>query len=245
MKVLLVDDQILFRETVALFLDALMENVQVVQAGSCDEALNVLDRLTARDLILMEIHLPGSSGNTGIGLIRGRFPSVPVVGLSSCIQQEMILRAIDAGAMGYIPKSSSAEALRAALQFVMSKGIYLPDVFFNYKGGAPSLIGDATTLPAHVGVTPADIGLTPQQSIVLFLLLLGKSTEAICRDLSLSSRSVKIHTSVALRALNATTRTQAVMAAGRLGLRFEDRFAEYLVDASLKYRISQKDKQKG
>jgi DNA-binding NarL/FixJ family response regulator len=69
--------------------------------------------------------------------------------------------------------------------------------------------------------TPGDLGLTQRQSEVLFLILQGKSAKAICRDLSLSSSTVKIHTSAALRALNVTTRTQAVIAAGRMGLRFD------------------------
>ena len=71
-------------------------------------------------------------------------------------------------------------------------------------------------------ITPRQLGLTPRQADVLFLILQGKSAKAIAKDLSLSSSTVKIHTSAALRALNVTTRTQAVIAAGRLGLRFDD-----------------------
>ena len=115
--------------------------------------------------------------------------------------------------------------LFAALQLVLSKGIYIPPEVFLRDRGVPGTMPpraatDKSATTDHA--TPADLGLTPRQSEVLFLILQGKSAKAICRDLSLSSSTVKIHTSAALRALNVTTRTQAVIAAGRLGLRFDE-----------------------
>jgi DNA-binding NarL/FixJ family response regulator len=108
---------------------------------------------------------------------------------------------------------------------VLSKGIYIPPEAFLRDRGAvarttAAIPFDKSSSAEHA--TPRDLGLTPRQSDVLFLILQGKSAKAICRDLSLSSSTVKIHTSAALRALNVTTRTQAVIAAGRLGLRFDD-----------------------
>jgi DNA-binding NarL/FixJ family response regulator len=135
------------------------------------------------------------------------------------------LDAIDAGAMGFIPKSSSSAVLFAALQLVLSKGIYIPPEAFlrDRKVGARTVAHTAADGPgASQHATPGDLGLTPRQSEVLFLILQGKSAKAICRDLSLSSSTVKIHTSAALRSLNVTTRTQAVIAAGRIGLRFDN-----------------------
>jgi DNA-binding NarL/FixJ family response regulator len=126
--------------------------------------------------------------------------------------------------MGFIPKSSSSAVLFAALQLVLSKGIYIPpEVFLRDRGISslpPRAAGDKSTISHRA--TPAALGLTPRQSEVLFLILQGKSAKAIARDLSLSSSTVKIHTSAALRALNVTTRTQAVIAAGRMSLRFDE-----------------------
>ena len=70
-------------------------------------------------------------------------------------------------------------------------------------------------------MTPAELGLTARQSDVLYLILQGKPAKSISRELGLSTSTVKSHTSAVLRALNVTTRTQAVVAAGRLGLRFQ------------------------
>jgi DNA-binding NarL/FixJ family response regulator len=223
MKILLVDDHVLFREGVALLLQSLVAGDPLLQVGTCADALELLAQNTGVELVLMDIHLPGTSGLNGIVLIRERFPLIPVVALSSSDDKQTILSAIDAGAMGFIPKSSSAAVLSSALQLVLSKGIYIPpEVFLRERTPTDSLLRRMANSPgAAAYTTTADLGLTARQAEVLFLILQGKSAKAICRDLSLSSSTVKIHTSAALRALNVTTRTQAVIAAGRLGLRFD------------------------
>jgi DNA-binding NarL/FixJ family response regulator len=225
MKILLVDDHVLFREGIALLLKSLVAGDSLYQAGTCEEAVTRVTEDPSIELVLMDINLPGSSGINAIALIRAEFPLIPVVGLSSSDDKQTILDAIDAGAMGFIPKSSSSAVLFAALQLVLSKGIYIPPEAFlrersvGTRSGARAGAGKSG---ASDHATPADLGLTPRQSEVLFLILQGKSAKAIAKDLSLSSSTVKIHTSAALRALNVTTRTQAVIAAGRLGLRFDD-----------------------
>jgi DNA-binding NarL/FixJ family response regulator len=225
MKILLVDDHVLFREGIALLLRSLVADDSLYQAGTCEEALAQVVLDPTIELVLMDINLPGTSGINAIALIRAEFPLIPVVGLSSSDDKQTILDAIDAGAMGFIPKSSSSAVLFAALQLVLSKGIYIPPEAFLRERGA----GTRTVAHTNGGqpgssehATPKDLGLTPRQSDVLYLILQGKSAKAICRDLSLSSSTVKIHTSAALRALNVTTRTQAVIAAGRMGLRFDE-----------------------
>jgi DNA-binding NarL/FixJ family response regulator len=225
MKILLVDDHVLFREGIALLLRSLVADDSLYQAGTCEEALALVAQDSNIELALMDINLPGTSGIKAIALIRAEFPLIPVVALSSSDDKQTILDAIDAGAMGFIPKSSSSAVLFAALQVVLSKGIYIPpEAFLRDRSvvarGAARTIADRSGTSEHT--IPKDLGLTPRQSDVLFLILQGKSAKAIAKDLSLSSSTVKIHTSAALRALNVTTRTQAVIAAGRLGLRFDE-----------------------
>jgi DNA-binding NarL/FixJ family response regulator len=223
MKILLVDDHVLFREGIALLLRSLVADDSLYQAGTCEDALALVAQDPGIELVLMDINLPGTSGINAISLIRAEFPLIPVVGLSSSDDKQTILDAIDAGAMGFIPKSSSSAVLFAALQLVLSKGIYIPpEAFLRDRSVAARTVAHADKGGASERATPKDLGLTPRQSDVLFLILQGKSAKAICRDLSLSSSTVKIHTSAALRALNVTTRTQAVIAAGRMGLHFDD-----------------------
>ena len=266
MKVLLIDDHRLFREGVALLLRSLMQDIVISEAGSCEEALvhlaHGLDAAeqaskpgTATELILMDLGLPGMSGLDGITLLRARYPDVPVVALSASENLETVLLALDAGAMGFIPKSASAAILVQALHLVLAKGIYLPpSIFLAARNGAPELPAPLAKLAAeaveapdfdtltpsrdahesHQSPTfhaahehlmtptrPAELGLSPRQTEVLHLILQGKSNKLICRELDLSIITVKVHTSAVLRALHVTTRTQAVVMAAKLGLRFD------------------------
>ncbi len=222
MNILLVDDHPLFREGMSLLLHSLLDDVTTFEAGSSEEALEKLATLEQVDLMMIDIGLPGMSGLEGLSVVRRDFPDVPVVVLSSNDDRESVLSALDRGAMGFVPKSSSSKVLEAALKLILAKGVYLPaNVFLAERAGT-----DIRVLPTPGGqaqahnVTCEQLGLTPRQSDVLHLVLQGKSTKAICRDLNLSISTIKTHTSAALRALNVTTRTQAVIAAGKLGLQF-------------------------
>ncbi|HSI51557.1 MAG TPA: response regulator transcription factor [Ideonella sp.] len=232
MNVLLIDDHALFREGLALLLRPLQADLVVFEAGSCEEAQTLLAVQPDMRLVLMDLGLPGMSGLEGIAWLRVHCPDAAVVALSSADDRETVLSALDAGAMGFIPKSSNSSVLIGALGLVLAKGIYLPpSVFLTGPAGgrAPTRWVDhpptesappSDVQVAHAPVrTPADLGLTPRQTDVLDLILQGKAAKLIGRELGLAPGTVKAHTSAVLRALNATTRTQAVVAAGRLGLR--------------------------
>jgi DNA-binding NarL/FixJ family response regulator len=225
MTILLVDDHVLFREGIALLLATLEANVHVLEAGTCGAALDIIAETEGIDIVLMDIQLPDASGLSAIATIRERYPSIPVIAVSSNGEKEAVLAALDAGAMGYIPKSSPSAVLKGALQLVLSKGIYLPpSAFLTHVSRPPSkapVDSDPTSAEANP-VTPETLGLTTRQAEVLFRILQGKSTKLISRELSLSTGTVKAHTSAVLRALNVTTRTQAVVAAGKIGLRFTE-----------------------
>lgn len=225
MQILLVDDHTLFREGVALLLARLGPEVVVLHAGTCEDAFAVIGKTSAIDLILIDLNMPGMSGMEGIAVLRGRHPDIPVVAMSSDDGRETVLRAIDQGAMGFIPKSSTSEVMLGALRLILAKGIYLPpSAFLETRGAAPR--NSNPQQPTHdtraaTAKTLAQLGLTARQADVLFLVLQGKPTKTICKELNLSASTVKAHTSAVLRALNVTTRTQAVVAAGRLGLTFD------------------------
>lgn len=217
--ILLVDDHALFRDGLALLLGPLRADLRTSQTGSVEEALTTIASAGLPDLVLMDLGLPGMPGLDGIVLIRQRHPELPVVALSSADDRDTVLRALDAGAMGFIPKSSTSAVMLAALELILARGVYLP----------PSVLPGASagTLPAppaaqsaRAGAGAARLGLTPRQCDVLYLILQGKPAKLIERELDLAPSTVKAHTSAVLRALNVTTRTQAVVAAGRLGLRF-------------------------
>ena len=218
MKILLVDDHQLFREGLVILLKRLDDNVNAVEAASCAEAFACLKRESDIELILLDVGLPDMSGLDGIAIIREQHPGIPIVVLSSQEDRASVLRALDQGAMGYIPKTSSSDVMISALRLILANGIYLPPIaFMGASANAPSALPAAPPGSKR----PGDLGLSPRQAEVLFQILQGKPSKLICRDLNLSASTIKSHTSAVLRALNVTTRTQAVVAAGKLGLRFD------------------------
>jgi DNA-binding NarL/FixJ family response regulator len=222
MKILLIDDHPLFREGVALLLKPLVEGLETWEAGSCEEAFALLAQRGSADLVLIDLGLPGLSGLEGLSRLRSDHPEMPVVVMSSADDKDTVLAVLDAGAMGFIPKSSTSQIMLGALRLILAKGIYLPPSAFLSGRAMPPPAPAQMMVQGAQGRRPAELGLTPRQADVLHLLLQGKPAKLIGRQLNLSLSTVKAHTSAVLRALNVTTRTQAVLAASRMGLRFDE-----------------------
>jgi DNA-binding NarL/FixJ family response regulator len=224
MKVLLVDDHVLFREGLSLLLRTLMHDVQLFEAGNVQDAVSQIAAQSGMDLILLDLGLPDMVGTEAIGYVRDQYPDIPVVALSSSEDRGTVLSALDRGAMGFVPKSASSSILTAALQLILAHGIYLPpSVFLSDRGIGTEPATDSSVRnprPPTDRKTATQLGLTPRQADVLYRILQGKSAKLISRELNLSASTVKTHTSAVLRALNVTTRTQAIVAAGRMGLQF-------------------------
>ena len=221
MQILLIDDHAMFREGIALLLRHLDQDVCVIQAGTCEQGFKELQNQSDIDLILLDLDLPDRPGMNAIAELRERFPDMPVVVLSSLEDRTTVIDVLDRGAMGFIPKSYTGDILFDALKLILAKGIYLPPtIFFPAKPNhAPGISAGQREVHAK---SPSELGLTDRQTEVLYLLLQGKSTKLICRELKLAEGTVKNHTVAVLRALNVTTRTQAVIAASQIGIRFSD-----------------------
>jgi DNA-binding NarL/FixJ family response regulator len=216
LKVLVVDDHPLIREALRQVLRALSKNIELLEAGSATEALAAADKCDGLDLILLDLTLPGRDGYEVLRELRERYPAYPVVVLSASDQSEVVMRALDAGAMGFIPKTSSNEVLLGALRLVLSGGVYLPAEVLRHSP-APVLVSRSAAAAAGTGYR--DLGLTERQAQVLALVVQGKPNKIICRELNLAEGTVKIHVTAILKALGVTNRTQAVIAVGRLGLK--------------------------
>jgi DNA-binding NarL/FixJ family response regulator len=218
LKILVVDDHPLIREALRQVLQALDTRIELLEAVTCAEALELTRCNQDISLILLDLALPGVDGFEALRQLREEFPGIPVVVLSASEQPETVLRAIDGGAMGFIPKTSSSQLLIGALRLVLSGGIYLPlEVLRRQEAIAPGAPPPAAT--AAQLRNPREIGLTERQSQVLALVVQGKPNKLICRDLNLAEGTVKIHMSAILKALGVTNRTQAVIAVSKLGLK--------------------------
>lgn len=205
MKTLLIDDHPLFREGLALLMSSSFPELECRQAGSIDQAFDILDSEPDIRLVLLDLTLPDSTGTQGLRRLRDKAPGVTVVVLSADETPETVLAAIDHGAAGFIPKTARPGAMRTALDIVMAGGVYLP----------PGMLGS----PPVAATQDNTLGLSARQLEVLKLLIEGKSNKLICRELELSESTVKTHLAAVFRKLEVSSRTQAVVAAARLGLR--------------------------
>ena len=225
MKVLVVDDHALIRDALRRVLEQLEREVTVFEAGDCGQAFRVIEAQPDLDLVLLDLNLPGMHGLTALTELRTRYPAVSVVVVSAANDRVTVTQALDHGAMGYIPKSSSNEVLASALRLVVSGGIYIPPEILGRSepkmepGNAESPAPDAGSSPPRL--LPSDLGLTERQAQILILLMQGKSNKLICRELDLAESTVKNHVTHVLKTLNVTSRTQAVIAAARMGLVLE------------------------
>ncbi len=218
MKVLVVDDHPLIIEALRHTLAPLDQTLELHEAKTAADARKLLALQCDADLLLLDLGLPEISGFDLLTEFRDQYPSIPVVVLSGSDRREDVMRAIDSGAMGYIPKTSSSKVMLSALQLVLSGGVYLPP--FALRPDSP--ITRRTTNQSQAKyVTPRELGITDRQCQVLALLLQGKPNKLICRELDLAEGTVKIHVAAILRSLNVSTRTQAVVEASRLGLQID------------------------
>lgn len=239
MKVLLVDDHPLILSALQTVIRGLGDDVLVEGVDSAAAARAVLQRDDDYDLVLLDLALGDADGFDVLVELRQTYPALPVVVVSASERASDVIRAIDLGAMGFVPKRSSNAQLTDALKMVMSGGLYVPPMLLGLPvaGSAPTAAGvdpEADTVPAvmqtrslplgqaarpeaHQQVLRLEtIGLTPRQSEVLALLLKGLPNKLIARELKLSVETVKDHVAAVLRALGVSTRTQAVLAVSQM-----------------------------
>lgn len=210
MKILLADDHPLFREGVKHVLMQLGDEVDIVDAHDYPSLFAEAANHPDLDLVLADLYMPGMGGHEGIAEFRNQFPDTPLVIMTASESRTDARRALASGALGYVLKSSPTQVMIEALKRVLNGGVYVPLI----------MEGDEQT-DDPVSLMPLSkqgIRLTGRQLEVLKLLLEGKPNKLIARDLDLSEGTVKIHVAAIFRALSVTNRTEAAVAAQRLGL---------------------------
>jgi DNA-binding NarL/FixJ family response regulator len=222
LTVVVIDDHLLVREGLKQVLKQIDDAVEMYEAPNAAEGLRLTAACQELDLVLLDLSLPDRSGFEALPEIKRLRNDVPVVVLSASTSSADVQRALQGGAAGFIPKSSTAGVTLGALRLVLSGGIYVPPEILL----TPENPADGQTPPklahglgaAKPQVSAQELGLSERQMQVLLLLVQGKTNKAIARELDLAEQTVKAHISAVLRALSVSNRTQAVIAVAQLGL---------------------------
>lgn len=211
-QILIADDHPLVRGALKQALTTELENVSVFEAGSLPEAIEQVEAHKGDiDLVLLDLHMPGMNGFTGLFTLRASYPDIPVSIVSASQELPVVRRSIEYGASAFVPKSAPVDEIGLAVKTVLDGGMWMPDWARDAVENGPS-DDEATDLAEKIGQ------LTPQQLRVLNMLTEGKLNKQIAYELDVTEATVKAHVSAILRKLSVHSRTQAVIIARELQL---------------------------
>lgn len=218
MKILLVDDHALITNAMTTLLLDLDPKTEIHTAGDAAGAERLVEAHPDADLMLLDLGLPGTTGTNLLEALTNRAPELKILVLSGVQDQRTVMRVLQLGASGFLPKSMATETLINAVRFVMSGGVYIPaDLLEDATRGA-SMLGLPERGRDMLGrPTTGRVQLTERQEQVLQLLARGSPIKVICRELGLSEGTVKTHVTAIYRAFGASNRTEALLAARRNG----------------------------
>ena len=206
--VLIADDHPLFREALRGAVERTLPGVRLFEADGVDALYALADHHADADLLLMDLTMPGAHGFSALVHLRARHPQLPVVVVSAREEPAVMRRALDHGALGFIPKSADSHVIGAAIGAVLDGEPWAPAEVHC----APAVGRDEHEVAQRVRE------LTPQQFRVLQMLGSGRLNKQIAYEIGVSEATIKAHVTAILRKLGATNRTQAVLMAARLAL---------------------------
>lgn len=208
MKILLADDHPLFRDGVRPVLHKLDYHVEVLEARDFPGAFEIARRVPDLELAILDLYMPGLAGVEGVRKFRDQFPAIPVVVVSGVGESDDIQRLLAHGVLGYLHKSSPSDLILGALRLVLAGGVYVPSTLLHPPQDTPSQ-GNALLREA---------GLTDRQIEVLAELATGRSNRQIAETLNVTEGTVKIHLASIFKTLGVNSRTEALLAAQKMGL---------------------------
>lgn len=205
---LIADDHPLFREALRGAVQRLLPQASLFEADGVDALCAMADDHPDADLLLMDLTMPGAQGFSVLVHLRARHPQLPIVVVSAREEPAIMRRALDHGALGFIPKSVDAATIGTAISTVLEGGRWVPQ----QAHGAPAVGRDEHEVALRVR------DLTPHQFRVLQMLGSGRLNKQIAYELGVSEATVKAHVTAILRKLGVTNRTHAVLMARQLAI---------------------------
>jgi DNA-binding NarL/FixJ family response regulator len=212
MKVLIVDDHTLVRHGLALLVKECFPDAEVMEAGSADEAMERLQEDKV-EVALVDVRMPERDGLELLRDIKGNYPDVPVIMLTTFDHSRYVKQALSDGADGYMLKDANPEDLDQAIRVAMSGGGNV------LSARAIRSLFEENEPRAEEKESPArPESLTQRETDILAQLAEGRSNREIARSLFLSEKTVKAHLAAVFRKLGVANRTQAAMVAVTMGM---------------------------
>lgn len=209
MEVLLIDDHPIIHETLGAVVRSLAPEAQVHSETDLGGAVARARSLKNLELVMLDLGLPGCTGIEALVRFLKVIPRSKVIVISATEDSASVRAALDAGAVGYLPKTSTPKVMADALRLVLDGGFYVPP---QAMGAVPPV----RRLPNF-----ADLGVTERQADVLKLVAKGLSNSEIAHALGISENTVKQHAHAAYRALGVSSRTEAMVVLAKMGIRDE------------------------
>lgn len=194
MKILIADDHELYREALSLLVSNQFADADITEVADFRELLGVASEACDWAAFIIDLNMPGADFPSAIRTLNQRYPTVPIVVITSSDRPEDTQQALQAGALGYILKSMKNEEIAQSLTLIVKSGISLHP---------------ATSAPP----SSANGELTPRQTEVLKRMCEGASNKRIALDMGLSESTVKIHVRAILSHFDVANRTEAVIQA--------------------------------
>ncbi|MDH0747568.1 response regulator transcription factor [Pseudomonas sp. GD03842] len=201
-EILIADDHPLFRGALRQALSlGLGPDVRLAEAESIADLEDRLTQKSDWDLVLLDLNMPGAYGFSGLVLLRGQYPQVPVMMVSAQEEASVVVKSREFGASGFIPKSSSLETIQEAVRKVLNGDVWWP-----------AQVNERISVSAEAKAASEGLAsLTPQQFRVLTMVCEGLLNKQIAYELNVSEATIKAHVTAIFRKLNVRTRTQAAL----------------------------------
>lgn len=208
LTLLIADDHPLYRDALRGALELAIDELNLLESCDLDSTVAML-REQEVDLLLFDLHMPGSSDLFGLIHIRKLFPDLPVAVVSGLEDVDIVSKVINTGALGFVPKTTSAAKVAEAVKSMLDGDIWLPE-------SMQSEVSEADDAFAQLAEKVSS--LTPAQYKVLCFMRDGLLNKQIGYELDIAEATVKAHITALFRKLGINNRTQAVLIASQLEL---------------------------
>jgi DNA-binding NarL/FixJ family response regulator len=202
MKILVVDDHALFCEGLCYVLEKLDNNVSILEANNFNDAVTQLNTNIDIDMVLLDLNMPDKDGFSVLDFCREHYPLTSIVVLSASKKRSDMNRALEAGAMGFIPKDTTSNVMLGAIRLIMTGDIYVPQSMAMNVPDEDEKLANS---------------FTPRQLEIIPMMIKGFSNKKIALEMGISEATIKMHFTAIFKRLEVNNRTEAALAARTLG----------------------------